>query len=133
MASEREIAFAQYWEGKEGRKLTVDVVRDAYLAGWSDQPSCVAPEPSEYSTGAEFEHKKNSSFVPVQKTGTVLHPEPGTHEGRLRHALQSCIMIMQMCKRNCGQDELMRAYLKEGIHVAENALTPSPQPREVGK
>lgn len=39
MASEREIAFARYWEGKEGRKLTVDVVRDAYLAGWSDKPT----------------------------------------------------------------------------------------------
>lgn len=39
MASEREIAFARYWEGKEGRKLTVDVVRDAYLAGWSDKPA----------------------------------------------------------------------------------------------
>lgn len=39
MASEREIAFAQYWEGKEGRKLTADVVRSAYFAGWSDRPT----------------------------------------------------------------------------------------------
>jgi hypothetical protein len=39
MASEREITFARYWEGKEGRKLTVDVVRDAYFAGWSDKPA----------------------------------------------------------------------------------------------
>lgn len=200
MANEREIAFARYWEGKEGRQLTVDVVRDAYLAGWSDRPSRVAPEPSEYSTGAENEHKENSTFVPVQKTGTVLHPAPGHRAGaepvrltytnwrgeiakrtiapkyvwfgstdwhphpqwllkafdlekgedrdfalkdfgeakfaatetanHLRHALKSCIMIMQMATRNCGGDEFMRAYLTEGIHVAENALTPSPQPTE---
>jgi|GEM_PF-5681280 len=38
MASEREIAFSKYWEGKEGRELTVDVVRNAYFAGWSDRP-----------------------------------------------------------------------------------------------
>lgn len=38
MSSDREIAFAKYWEGKQGRRLTIDVVKDAYLAGWSDRP-----------------------------------------------------------------------------------------------
>jgi len=38
MSSEREIAFSKYWEGKEGRKLTINVVKYAYFAGWSDRP-----------------------------------------------------------------------------------------------
>ena len=45
MASEREIAFARYWEGKERRPITVETVRNAYLAGWSDKPEFNQPKP----------------------------------------------------------------------------------------
>lgn len=38
MASFREESFEKYWEGKGGRKLTTQVVKDAYMAGWSDRP-----------------------------------------------------------------------------------------------
>ncbi len=51
MPSEREIAFAKYWEGKHGRKLTVEVVRDAYLAGWSDKPQAMASLEDCYGKG----------------------------------------------------------------------------------
>lgn len=42
MPSEREIGFAKYWEGKRDRPITVDMVRYAYEAGWSDK-SASAP------------------------------------------------------------------------------------------
>lgn len=51
MSSQREIAFARYWEGKQGRKLTLDVVRDAYLAGWSDKPDAPLPPIKNNSAG----------------------------------------------------------------------------------
>jgi len=44
MASKREISFSKYWEGKEHRKITIEVVRDAYLSGWSDNRSSFIEE-----------------------------------------------------------------------------------------
>lgn len=43
MASEREIAFAKYWEGKERRPLTKQTAMNAYFAGWSDRPMANSP------------------------------------------------------------------------------------------
>lgn len=104
----------------EVAEMLPEIVELAYRAGFEDGEKHTAEH-------AETERKRNSSFVPVPNTGTIVHPEQ-EHQQNLREALEALLLQALQSELNSPANEWgWEAITKARAALGGKWVTPSLQ------